>query len=113
MAPATAAVDSSVWLFGNGTAEHPDGGIIWGNGFSWDAQTCTGVTACVGGNGGFFGDGGNGWNGGNGGAAGWFGSGGDGGDGVAGGDGGDGGHDQQTGQRRIGPGNLIDRGVVD
>ena len=37
---------------GNGTAEHPDGGIIWGVGFSWDATTCTGVGACHDGNGG-------------------------------------------------------------
>lgn len=54
-------------LFGNGTADHPDGGIIWGNGFSWVASTCTGTTAC------------------NGGSAGWFGTGGEGGAGVDGG----------------------------
>ena len=46
---------------GNGTAEHPDGGIIWGVGFSWDATTCTGVGACHDGNGGLLaGSGGNG-----------------------------------------------------
>ena len=91
VATATAAVDTSVWLVGNGTAEHPDGGIWIGNGFSWTSETCTGATACVGGNGGFFGSGGDGFNGGNGGHAGWFGNGGDGGHGVAGGDGGTGG----------------------
>ena len=81
----------SVWLFGNGTEDHPDGGILIGNGFSWDGTSCSGSAACVGGNGGLLGNGGNGWNGGNGGAAGWFGHGGDGGDGTAGASGGSGG----------------------
>lgn len=76
--------------FGNGTAEHPDGGILLGNGYSWTYETCT--TVCDGGNGGIFGSGGNGFNGGNGGSAGWFGHGGAGGDAlIAGGRGGDGG----------------------
>lgn len=63
-----------------------------GNGFSYDADSCPGVNACPGGNGGLLvGSGGNGWNGGNGGSAGWIGSGGDGGDGAPGGAGGAGG----------------------
>ena len=94
-APATATANTShfsdssgpVRLFGNGTAEHPDGGILIGNGFSWDADTCTGTTACNGGNGGLIGNGGSGYNGGHGGSAGWFGSGGNGGAGVFGGTG--------------------------
>lgn len=71
-------------FIGNGTASNPDAGLLLGNGFSYDATTCTGGTACSGGNGGFIGSGGKGYNGGNGGSAGWFGSGGDGGDGLAG-----------------------------
>ncbi len=78
-------------FFGDGTAENPNGGLLVGNGFSYDGRTCPGVTACNGGNGGVFGNGGNGWNGGNGGSAGWFGNGGAGGEGVPGGDGGAGG----------------------
>ena len=80
-------------LFGDGTAENPNGGMLIGNGFSYDAQTCPGVTACTGGSGGlFFGSGGNGWNGGVGGSAGWIGNGGNGGAGVLGGAGGAGGN---------------------
>lgn len=79
-------------LFGNGTAEHPDGGILLGSGFSWDSSSCTAGAACVGGNAGLLGgNGGNGFNGGNGGAAGWIGMGGDGGAGIPGGHGGSGG----------------------
>jgi hypothetical protein len=78
-------------FIGNGTADHPDAGILVGNGFSYDSTTCTGDTACNGGKGGILGDGGAGYNGGNGGNAGWFGTGGDGGDGLAGQSGGDGG----------------------
>jgi len=89
---APAGPASLPWLFGDGTAEHPDGGLLYGNGFSWDALSCGGTTACNGGNAGLFGgSGGNGFNGGNGGAAGLFGRGGNGGDGVAGGSGGRGG----------------------
>ncbi|MCB1292347.1 MAG: hypothetical protein KDB45_12680 [Mycobacterium sp.] len=80
-----------LWLFGDGTADHPDGGILIGNGYSWTASSCPGTTACVGGNGGLIGSGGNGYNGGNGGSAGWFGNGGDGGAGAAAVSGGDGG----------------------
>lgn len=79
-------------LFGDGTAAHPDGGLLTGNGFSFDAKTCPGTGACAGGNGGLVvGSGGNGWNGGNGGSAGWVGNGGNGGPGVPGGAGGNGG----------------------
>lgn len=79
-------------LFGDGTAENPDAGLLYGNGFSWDALSCTGTTACHGGNAGLLGgSAGHGFNGGNGGDAGLFGRGGDGGDGVPGGNGGNGG----------------------
>lgn len=79
-------------LFGDGTAEHPDAGILAGSGFSYDAESCPGTTACAGGNAGLlFGNGGHGFNGGAGGSAGWFGNGGDGGRGIPGGDGGPGG----------------------
>lgn len=79
-------------LIGDGTAQQPDGGIFGGNGFSYDADTCPGDTACNGGTGGLlWGSGGNGWNGGTGGSAGWFGRGGAGGPGVIGARGGNGG----------------------
>jgi len=81
-------------FFGPGTAEHPNGGILIGNGFSWSATTCPAGTVCNGGNGGLIGNGGSGFNGGNGGSARWFGKGGDGGAGVItlnGGKGGNGG----------------------
>ena len=78
-------------LFGNGTADRPDAGVLIGNGFSYDAATCVGQTICNGGNAGLLGKGGNGFNGGNGGAAGWFGKGGAGGNGLPGQNGGDGG----------------------
>ncbi len=80
-------------LFGDGTVENPNAGLLFGNGFSWDAASCTGTTACDGGDGGLFGgSGGNGFNGGNGGSGGlFFGRGGNGGAGVPGGDGGNGG----------------------
>ncbi|GFG57292.1 hypothetical protein MMUR_14280 [Mycolicibacterium murale] len=58
---APAGPASLPWLFGDGTAEHPDGGLLYGNGFSWDALSCGGTTACNGGNAGLFGgSGGNG-----------------------------------------------------
>lgn len=91
-APPTSAVRTALGLLvGNGTAEHPNGGILVGNGYSWTDATCTGSSACAGGNGGIIGNGGNGYNGGDGGSAGWFGNGGHGGDGIAGGSGGAGG----------------------
>ena len=77
-------------FIGDGTADRPNAGLLMGNGFSYDADTCLGAI-CNGGNGGIFGNGGNGYNGGNGGSAGWFGDGGNGGDGIAGQSGGDGG----------------------
>ena len=79
-------------LFGNGTAAHPNGGIIIGNGYSYGtvAGDCPSGT-CTGGNGGIFGNGGNGYGGGNGGSAGWFGNGGNGGAAANGGAGGNGG----------------------
>lgn len=61
----------------------PTAGLIMGNGFTFTADSCTGTTACNGGNDGLFGNGGDGFNGGNGGAAGWFGNGGNGGAGIA------------------------------
>ena len=78
-------------FFGNGTADHPDAGVLIGNGFSYGAETCVGQTVCNGGEAGLLGNGGSGYNGGNGGAAGWFGNGGAGGDGLAGQTGGSGG----------------------
>ena len=79
-------------LFGDGTVEHPDAGILAGSGFSYDAESCPGTTVCAGGNAGLlFGNGGHGFNGGAGGSAGWFGNGGNGGRGIPGGDGGAGG----------------------
>ena len=72
------------FFVGNGTADRPDAGLLWGRGFSYTASTCPGTTVCNGGRGGILGDGGDGFNGGSGGAAGWFGTGGDGGMGVAG-----------------------------
>jgi hypothetical protein len=81
---------------GNGTADHPDAGLLAGNGFSYTADSCP-TGSCNGGNGGVLGNGGAGYNGGNGGNAGWFGNGGAGGDAITvasggnGGNGGDGG----------------------
>jgi hypothetical protein len=74
----------------NGTAAHPNGGLLIGSGFSYDASTCASV--CRGGNGGLLlGSGGSGFNGGAGGNAGLVGNGGDGGDGGHGSPGGPGG----------------------
>jgi Tuberculosis necrotizing toxin len=70
----------------NGTPGHPNAGLLIGDGFSFDASTCTGsATACNGGRAGLLlGNGGNGWNGGNGGTAGLIGDGGNGGAGASG-----------------------------
>ncbi|MCX2931150.1 hypothetical protein ORI20_12745 [Mycobacterium sp. CVI_P3] len=88
--PALPAPEEVVRYFvGNGTAAHPDGGILVGNGYSWTASSCT--TVCNGGNAGLLGNGGAGYNGGDGGNAGWIGNGGNGGAGVDGGAGGTGG----------------------
>ena len=81
---------------GDGTADNPNAGVLWGNGYSYTAYAgaCT-SGACNGGSGGVVGNGGDGFAGGNGGAAGWFGTGGAGGSattaGGAGGKGGSGG----------------------
>ena len=79
-------------FIGNGTADHPNAGILLGNGYSYTsyAGACT-TGACTGGNAGLIGNAGSGFAGGNGGAAGWFGNGGNGGAGVSGGNGGAGG----------------------
>ncbi|MDQ1321455.1 MAG: hypothetical protein QG655_2700, partial [Actinomycetota bacterium] len=72
-------------FIGDGTAEHPDAGLLIGNGYSWNAVSCNGNDPCTGGSGGLLlGSGGAGFNGGDGGSAGWFGNGGAGGAGVAG-----------------------------
>ena len=61
-------------FFGNGTADNPNGGLLFGNGYSYTGGDCPGgATSCNGGNGGLIGNGGSGYNGGNGGSAGWFG----------------------------------------
>lgn len=78
-------------FIGDGDADHPDGGILVGNGYSWTAATCADPSGCTGGNGRVIGNGGNGFAGGDGGDAGWFGHGGDGGAALAGGAGGSGG----------------------
>ena len=97
VSPAASAVGDPIsdfirFFVGNGTADNPNAGILFGDGFSYTMYegACT-SGACNGGNGGLIGSGGSGFAGGNGGSAGWFGSGGTGGAGVAGGDGGTGG----------------------
>jgi len=85
----TSPTASAIWAPGailsifvsNGTAAHPNAGILAGNGFSYDATTCP-TDSCNGGNAGILGNGGDGYNGGNGGAARWIGNGGAGGDGA-------------------------------
>ena len=102
-APQASVTASATWqpgsilriFFGNGTETNPNAGFIFGDGYSWTAQTCPSGTACDGGNGGLIGNGGAGFNGGNGGSAGWFGTGGAGGAGILGvnsGNGGNGGN---------------------
>ena len=80
-------------FIGDGTADNPNAGILYGNGYSYTGYegACT-EGACDGGNGGLIGNGGNGFNGGNGGSAGLFGNGGAGGHGVLGINGGAGGN---------------------
>ena len=85
-APTASATGNSVgWYPGlvfsifvsNGTAAHPNAGLLIGNGFSYGPATCLVGNACNGGNGGLlFGNGGNGYAGGNGGSAGLIGNGG-------------------------------------
>ncbi len=97
ISPAASATTNPIADFvrifvGDGTADNPNAGILFGNGYSWTGYggVCT-AGACNGGNAGLIGNGGDGYSGGNGGAAGWFGDGGAGGSGVDGGDGGAGG----------------------
>ena len=56
-------------FIGDGTADNPNAGILYGNGYSYTGYegVCT-EGACDGGNGGLIGNGGNGFNGGNGGS---------------------------------------------
>lgn len=92
-AKAANPVQNVVGIFiGDGTATHPNAGLLIGNGYSWTAQTCNEGKPCNGGRAGLLlGNGGNGFAGGNGGSAGLFGDGGGGGAGVNGGAGGNGG----------------------
>lgn len=83
-------------LVGDGTADHPDAGLLSGNGFSYDASTCTGGRVCHGGRGELTGNGGDGYNGGIGG------NGGTGPNAVKGSAGGDGGGGGGAGQAGIG-----------
>jgi len=69
---------------GDGTVDHPNAGLLIGDGFSYDASTCAAGTACDGGRAGLLGDGGSGFDGGSGGNAVLIGDGGAGGAGVAG-----------------------------
>lgn len=86
LASASNPIADFIGIFiGDGTAEHPDAGLLIGNGYSWNALSCNGNDPCTGGSGGLLlGSGGAGFNGGDGGSAGWFGNGGAGGAGVAG-----------------------------
>ena len=68
----------ALWV-GNGTAAHPDAGLIIGNGYSYGTVTGDCATTCNGGDAGLFGNGGNGFGGGNGGDAILIGNGGNGG----------------------------------
>lgn len=78
------APDVFSFFFSDGTAGHPNAGLIGGNGYSWTDETCTDASSCTSGRAGLiYGNGGNGYAGGAGGSTGWFGNGGDGGDGVA------------------------------
>lgn len=92
-AKAANPVQKVIGIFiGNGTAAHPNAGLLIGNGYSWTAQTCDQDKACNGGRAGLLlGNGGNGFGGGNGGSAGMVGNGGAGGSGLDGSPGGDGG----------------------
>ena len=87
--PAAAALAvGPLGLFGNGTADHPNGGLLIGSGYTFTAAdvgttpNCLAGSACNGGKGGLIGNGGGGYQGGVGGAAGWFGNGGAGGGGI-------------------------------
>lgn len=71
-------------FIGNGTAEHPDAGLLIGRGYSYGTVAGDCASSCDGGRGGLlFGQGGNGFGGGVGGSVGLVGNGGDGGAGTA------------------------------
>ncbi|MGV0740844.1 hypothetical protein ABQF30_00500 [Mycolicibacterium sp. XJ870] len=71
-------------FIGNGTAEHPDAGILIGKGYSYGTVAGDCASSCDGGRGGMvFGQGGNGFGGGTGGGVGLIGNGGAGGAGTA------------------------------
>jgi len=87
-AAATTQTPDFVAIFsGNGTLEHPDAGLLIGNGYSYTendigvpGSPCVAGSPCNGGNAGLlFGNGGNGWDGGTGGDAYVYGKGGNGG----------------------------------
>ena len=81
---ASATGDVPGFFVGNGTATHPNAGLLIGDGYSYTADDvgqsgtyCTTGNPCDGGNAGLlFGNGGNGYNGGNGGDAYFYGRGG-------------------------------------
>ncbi len=86
LTPPKASAAGGFRLFGDGTADSPNAGLLGGNGFSYTsyAGACT-TGACTGGRAGLlFGGGGGGYAGGAGGAAGLFGNGGAGGAGLSG-----------------------------
>lgn len=115
VATSSGPVISFIDLFiSNGTASHPDAGLLIGNGYSFTAITCVSVQACDGGRAGLLvGDGGAGFNGGDGGNGGLLGNGGGGGDGVAGIKGGSGGNGGSAGLfGNGGKGGSAPRGVV-
>lgn len=71
-------------FIGNGTAEHPDAGILIGKGYNYGTVAGDCASSCDGGNGGMlFGQGGSGFGGGTGGSVGLIGNGGAGGAGTA------------------------------
>jgi hypothetical protein len=111
----TGPVRSFIGVFAsNGTATHPDAGLLIGNGYSFTATSCLGPKSCDGGRAGLlWGDGGGGFNGGDGGSAGWIGDGGAGADGAAGIRGGSGGNGGSAGFiGNGGRGGMGTRGVV-
>ncbi|WP_328351189.1 hypothetical protein OG976_17370 [Mycobacterium sp. NBC_00419] len=80
-------------FIGDGTADHPDAGILYGNGYTYTSYEGACLSgACNGGKAGFIGNGGDGFMGGNGGSAGYLGNGGKGAQGVVGINGGAGGN---------------------
>ncbi|WP_167106462.1 hypothetical protein [Mycobacterium sp. DL592] len=80
-------------FIGDGTADHPDAGILFGNGYTYTSYEGACLSgACNGGKAGFIGNGGDGFNGGDGGSAVFFGNGGKGANGVVGVNGGAGGN---------------------